>query len=316
MNASGKVTNPGTGPAAEPVDKENGSKSKATSSTLSGSFWHLFGVGEIRSKVKMTQQGKVGSMFIALGLALFWFFLPDSALQFIEARASAFGRLVFQLGAGVLLPASFSWLLFASDPLATGTDKEAEFFRSQYASQFFVDRFKVGEGIEKHMWFTLFNSWANPQHRMHDGYVRTFERSYSCRLLVYLRRGLWVFVTFGLLLTSWPFIIRHFAMIEARTVQDILLSGEFLARSLLVAIALLVLLYLYGTNRLPNERHSRPSGCWWKWREINQMHMAFLEDLMRNCQSYEEAWVAIGNAILPEGSRASTPSATNAIAKS
>lgn len=169
----------------------------------------------------------------------------------------------FNFGIGGVIGFLLSWLLFAVDSLATGKLVDSRFFRHYYCTSLAVQKYPEIENRQLvTYWFELFNSWGKPSNPQHSLYKRTFERTYSLRLIYYLKYGL-LYLAFlcSLFLLATSFVFDHNIVVLVVRVAYILV---------LFALYLLVGLY----NKLTETESTKYfekydcTGAYYKYKEF------------------------------------------------
>jgi hypothetical protein len=106
----------------------------------------------------------------------------------------------------------------------------------------------------------------------------TFERSYSCRFIFYVR---WALLLIGLLAGITWFVSWKFGFESA---SDSAWFTRQYARGFLLGMAVLILALLFWLHRLA------PTGCWRLWKEINDIHKTSLDEaVFKQAQTYSDA---------------------------
>lgn len=220
---------------------------------------------------------------------VFYFLLIIFGFLFVFIPVEYFGipkgATIFELSvkfasSSVLSPL-IVWLLFATDPLATGKSKYSEFFRSYYPSVLVMRKYPgIKQGEATQLWLSFFNKWSDPECEHNSTWRTVLERTYSCRFIFYF-----------LFLLSYSLIFSTLAMViyGAYNYWSELPILNF-NHVLYTAIIFCIWLFLRKNNQIPSKKGTEPSGCWYKYKEISEMEMAIFEDkILSKSPTYQDA---------------------------
>ncbi len=217
---------------------------------------------ETRGKIKRQWERRVTSVLVALVALFVVFFVPQEIAEPITNRFTGWQNLVVKLGASVPIMLVLPWIIFAQDHLATGRSKASKFFRDHYPSTFAVAKYGFTREQADKEWFDYFNKWETSGHPDRGNYESTFQRSYSLRLIYYLKRLLLTFVLLALIATALSWLLKT-------SDAHPLLA----ARLAIIVLALLILGWLHFSNRfwvvpaVPGEYEA--TGAYFKYKEIS-----------------------------------------------
>jgi hypothetical protein len=234
----------------------------------------------VSEKFKAQTQARTITALTFLALVYAYFFLPTSVLSFFEARLKTVGG---ALGVGLVgaLGGVLGSVLSAQDLLATGKSRANGFFRKQYPSEAIKKHYGCRQDQANSLWFKIFNPWENID-ALKEDYARTFQRGSDCRLIFVLQ---WSFVMFFFVSAiTWGAIFLWHAWGSTQPVSAEA-NGATIARVLVLAISLVIAIGLFYQNRLAG-----PTGCWFRWKEINDIQNIWLnEELFTQAKTYDEA---------------------------
>ncbi len=173
------------------------------------------------------------------------------------------------------------YVFLSSDPLLTGNSKQAKFFQEELPSKYLLDRCTVCRKLnvecnkpllpDQHtytrIWFDkFFDGSIKKSHP--DLIQKTYKKGYICRLVFYL---------------SWIFGVAF--TINILTILIYNISICYIEKSIKFIISPYQLLYLFSClllflllNLLNKVDTNNPTGCWYKWREINKRHISYLKE--------------------------------------
>jgi len=229
---------------------------------------------ETRGKIKRQWERRVTSVLVALIALFVVFFVPQEIAKPITDRLTGWQNLVVKLGASVPIMLVLPWIIFAQDHLATGRSKASKFFRDHYPSTFATAKYGLPREQADKEWFDYFNKWEAAGHPDRGNYEITFQRSYSLRLIYYLKRVLLSFILLALVATTLSWLLNT---------SD---AHELLAARLsIVVLAVLILGWLHSSNRFWAIRDRAgqydATGAYFKYKEINGvLRMKFEADVL------------------------------------
>jgi hypothetical protein len=216
---------------------------------------------------------------VALMLLYGYVFLPTSVLAYLRQQLNSTVAVLTTLGLAGTVGAAIGLLISAQDPLATGRSRASAFFQSCRPSTAIKDHYKCPQAEANTLWFAVFNAWEAPDHPQYNYYYRTFDRSYACRFIYQTRMVLIAFL--GLAALAW--------LTAAMFGLDDATRPIAFARFGLLIVALGATVLLFTINRL-----NPPTGCWERWKEINDMNIVWLKsELFSSAQDYPAAWTLI-----------------------
>jgi hypothetical protein len=222
---------------------------------------------DARTAIGKKTSRKTASVIAALGLVYGLFFLPELVLGFLKTQLHSVGTLLATMGCSGTLAAILGSIIAGQDILATTKVRSARFFRAQFPSEEIRKRYTCTQAEANQLWFEhIFNPLANKTHRRHAQYLMTFERSYNCRFIFYLR---WALVLVALLAAVTWFLSWKFGFESAADSSQLFIRQY--TRWFLLAMAVVIAGALFLFNRLT------PTGCWLLWQEINDIHKAWLQ---------------------------------------
>ena len=173
------------------------------------------------------------------------------------------------------------WVIIKADPLqrSPGNNKSIRFFQKEFPSNYIYNRCQ--ECVEDQ---NSCNNYIKPGSFAHVGYWfkdlfhgdiekdnpeiinETFEKGYNCKLAFYLSWVLLVFVIISLVIIGVDYLISQ-------------INNEVkFSVSVLQIVFPVVCLCIYVLVRILNKPDDKnPSGCWQAWREVNGIHVSWLE---------------------------------------
>jgi hypothetical protein len=234
-------------------------------------------------------QWRVTSVLIVVAALFFLLYVPEIVLHPLTTRIGMLGS--FLIRAGISLPLAYAGrlLIFSQDHLPTGRSKASYFFRYYYASSYAVVMYDIPSRKAMQMWFDYFNAWADPTHPNHDYMSRTFERTYSLRLIFYLKRVLTLFLMAAIIATALDQYVLHSndsATLVAPRIFGLVVVACFLA-------------ILYHDNRAWLTAHPGSycdkydaSGAYRKYKDIQEILITkFEEDVLKHYPGQSESAV-------------------------
>jgi len=236
----------------------------------------------IKDQIKKESERTTVYVIVLLGLIYGFFFLPEPVLELFKTRFAEIGKIggtLAGMGFSAMIAFLIGAIIMAQDMLATTDLKSAKFFRDQYPSEAIKTQYQCDQAQADYLWFSLFNPWRESDHPRHMSYRFTLQRSYSCRLIFHAR---WSFVFFTIL-AALTWIASGVSQFETSS------PAQVYSRGLLLAVAVVIIAILFLCNRVKN-----PSGCWKRWKEINDINSEWLKEAVfkkadGNATSYEEA---------------------------
>lgn len=239
----------------------------------------------LSQKLKEQTQQKVFLSLTLLGLVYGVVFLPPSVLDFLGQSFSTIQKIIARGSLLSLMGGILGYLLSAQDILATGRSAVAQFYRSQYPSNIIIQRYNCTQAQADTLWFQVFNPWSAIA-AMLDQYKRTRERGLDCRFIVLLRQALVAF--FVASLVTW---ITSIALGKFGEPLESAPPWVVYARILVLGLALMLSGSLYRSNKVADKaRSTAPTGCWYRWQEINGMNKTWLEtNVLQRAPTYQDA---------------------------
>lgn len=177
---------------------------------------------------KSRMQWKVTAMLAVALISFMVFFIPTGVQsklvkQFGEVQKYSAGIMALT---GAPLVFFVRWVIFAQDHLATGNGRASRFFRHYYPSCTFITKHGVDGNVARKLWFEFYNKWQKPNHKHYDLFRRNSERTYSMRMIWYLKRILLAYLLLALVAMSldcWLFERQEF--VSLLPVKVVLLFG-------------------------------------------------------------------------------------------
>jgi hypothetical protein len=236
-------------------------------------------------KYKQRMKWKVTSLLGFLVILFAILYVPPDMFRFVSDSLSTAGSLALRVGFSVPLVFFAQWIIFAQDHLANGDSKASRFFRECYASKYATEHYGIPADRARTLWFDYFNSWSQEDHPLHGYYRSSFERSYSLRLIFYLKRVLWFFFAIAMGFTG-------VATWRADWTSDAGMLGARLGVALLAGV---VALSLTVSNRaIPNadeagDQRWHATGAYAKYQEIAGILRVKFQDEVLEPQFGEDA---------------------------
>ena len=137
---------------------------------------------------KSKMQGKVFLALLLLCGVFTFFFVPDEVTVPLRAKLSAIGTgLISTAIASSGIYFYLQWVVFAQDHLANGRSISSMFFRHYYPSSFARQKYGISIQRANRIWFDYYNAWQREDHPRHACYRTNANRTYSLRLIYYLK---------------------------------------------------------------------------------------------------------------------------------
>jgi len=241
-------------------------------------------MAEIRPEKKY--QIRIFSGIVIIITIFVLIFVPTDFVNLITNKINQLADIIVVLGLDIALIFVVStWVFSTSDILFTGKSKYSIYFQSNLPSGHLMEKLNCSQGEANDIWFSIFNKWKNDKNPRHEFWKRTFERGYGCRLIFHLRNTiLFIMIlstVFFIAYESYYFFIKNEIIIASNT--------ELLKIGMLI-IELFLLWYLNYNNQIPGKRNNRPTGCWYRWKEINDIHKAWLDNnILSKAKNYNQA---------------------------
>jgi hypothetical protein len=232
---------------------------------------------DIHSK-KTRCQIQITLFLLVLIFGFLFVFLPIDEL--VSFDFETYLQLIIKFATSATLSLIIRKLLFATDPLATGTSKYSLFFRKYYPSNLIKEKYGIPDGEAKALWFDFFNSWSNKDNRFHSQWIRVFDRTYACRFIFYFTRLLLMTaISSGAMLLIFGGIYWFFHA-----------SFEMYKGIIFFLIVTIAYLFLACNNKIPGAKRPNATGCWYKYQEISEILFAILKkQILNKCPKYEDA---------------------------
>lgn len=173
------------------------------------------------------------------------------------------------------------YLLIASDTLQRSPRKERSirFFQSEFPSNYLLRRCErcvespescanyITEDSKAHVSYWFDDIFHGPIEEENPETVQvTFEKGYTCKLIYYVTRILWLFVALSVIVT----VVHHLRVgFSAGRFQYELTPLQLLSPLFCILVIALVMF-------LNQPNPDAPSGCWQAWQEINRMHVHWM----------------------------------------
>jgi hypothetical protein len=226
--------------------------------------------------VKRKMQRRVTYVLAATVLIFAIVYVPGEVTDPLAVSLATWQQVLARSGISLPVLALLGWLIFSQDHLATGGSRASRFFRHYYPSQYAQEKYGLSKERANRLWFDYFNGWATSEdQRLREDYARSFQRTYSVRLIFYLKRILFGFVILAAIATpvfTW--------LIPTDGAQK-LLPG----RIAIILAAMLLLVWLHMSSRF-SERSGTQSygeryqatGVYAMWKEIGGILTTRFED--------------------------------------
>lgn len=225
---------------------------------------------EKRVSERLKEQTQTRTVFVLtlLGLLFAFFFLPRSVLEYLKDGLTSIGSILGTVSLSGATGAVLGYVISAQDRLATGSSRAAKFFEKLYPRNAIKEKYNCTEGQATYLWFQIFNPWENIG-PMKDPYSRTFERSYACRFIFILQWSFFGF--FAISSATWiaTIICGYWTPLETQA------TVPTYARVLVLTLTFAAFLMLFLQNRPAD---AKPTGCWYRWKEINEIHKTWLQN--------------------------------------
>ena len=228
-------------------------------------------------------QWKVTSVLAACVVLFAILYVPIDILGPLADRFGEVGKAMIRGGLSLPVAVLLRWILFAQDHLANGKSRAAKFFRYHYPSSYAMHVHGLGETQAMHAWFRLYNSWHQRDHEYNHLYALNTHRTYSLRLIYYLKRVLLVFFVLGLLSIVW----QLFSPISEGIVTP--MAAQIAVLVMVGALTLWIHLsnsfeLTEGENLSYYDRYSA-TGAYRKYKELQgQLWMVFEEQSLGNAR--------------------------------
>jgi hypothetical protein len=168
-------------------------------------------------------------------------------------------------------------VLVSSDTLYYGNpskNRYARAFQKGFPSKHIAGRFHLSKEEAKFYWFSIFNSWANKEHPLHEQWKRTLRRGYSCRFIYYVIRFLEILSLSCVAVTLLSFVTFGFTGTNLNVLET-----RFLIQYVFTAYVLLLYLVIRLANRtVPGHL----TGVWRRFAEINHLHIQWIDHNIRS----------------------------------
>ncbi len=180
----------------------------------------------------------------------------------------------------VIVPLIY-YVIIKSDPLqrSTSEKKSIKFFQNQFPSKYLIERcarcvedenscpnyIKAGSFDHIKYWFNdIFHGVIEKESP--EIVKETFGKGYTCKLVY----NSLLFIGIFFLLGVGVILYHHISLYLSGTFKVDVTAFQIIF--LLVAVFMIVLIRAFNS---PDE--NKPSGCWHAWREINGIHISWLE---------------------------------------
>jgi hypothetical protein len=238
--------------------------------------------GAVRVREQIAKKTERMTVFVlaVLGLIYGFFFLPEPVLELFKSRFHSIGGVLANMGFSAMIAVTIGAIIMAQDILATTKLRAAKFFREQYPTEKIKSEYNCDQAQADYLWFQVFNPMREITHPRHLSYVMTFQRSYACRFIFIVRWSLLFFIVLaaGTWLAAWYF------QFDDSLDSSIRFALQY-SRAFLLIVALIITAVLFVCNRL-----KPATGCWALWKEINNIHKAWLEEAMsKKAAKYNDA---------------------------
>ena len=106
---------------------------------------------------------------------------------------SFFGVLIQENGLVSSALLIFLYLLIKSlisdyDPLYSGDPKKNKYtraFQRNLPTHYLMSKYNVDMQEAKHLWYNVFNKWADKNHKMHYNWTTSLSRGFKCRMVYF-----------------------------------------------------------------------------------------------------------------------------------
>lgn len=173
------------------------------------------------------------------------------------------------------------YLIIKSDPLqrSPSNRKPIRFFQNEFPSKYLLKRCNqcienentcknfIRPGLYAHIRYWFDNIFHGEIEKQNPRVVKsTFSKGYTCKLLYYLT---WILFIFFLLAIA-TVLFHHAYLCFSNTLKTEITSQQVLFPFICLAIIILI-------RKLNNPDEKAPTGCWQAWREINGIHISWLQ---------------------------------------
>jgi membrane protein DedA with SNARE-associated domain len=254
----------------------------------------------LKDQIKQESERITVFVIVFLGLVYGFFFLPDSVLNLFKMKFSDIGKAgnITSILAGTTFSGMVAYVLgkiiMAQDVLATTDLKWATFFRGQYPSTEIKSKYGCGQAEADYLWFLVFNPWKEKDHPRYLQYVFTLQRDYSCRFIFHTQCAFVFFTILGGLtwLASWA--ASHY---YPDAFEGSLKPEQFYSRVLLLAMAVVIIAFLFAINRMGKGKPASARGCWARFVEINDINKQWLRtEILDKAGDYPKAMALVQSA--------------------
>jgi len=163
---------------------------------------------------------------------------------------------------------SYDFLLFGSEE-----DKYVKAFKYKLPSKFIFENYDVTQEEAIYYWYKIFNSWQKEDHEKYGQFIRTYERGYACRFVFYSIK-LFKFLS---IVSLSLFILLNAYYMYIKNKICVYPDGYHMFGFIFVIILLDIMLI-----KLNNSDINNLSGVWEKFEEINNDHISWLKNNIKD----------------------------------
>ena len=165
--------------------------------------------------------------------------------------------------------------LFSHDYLLFG-DENNNYVRAskhKLPSKYLLEKYDISNEDANHYWYNIFNSWQKKDHPRYGQVIRTFRRGYACRFIFY---SIKLFEFLFILSLSIFIILNVYSSYINKMIYLYPNSYDMFGFIFLMAILKIFII------KLNNSNIKNLTGVWKKFEEINNDHINWLENNIKN----------------------------------